>query len=162
MSTRSRPTCYQKAIELLAPRAHFRRELQLKLERRGYAAAEVEAVLARLAQEGLLDDVAAARAFVARKLRGSPLGRRRLAAELARRGVAEEVIDEALASLDDDDRPLARQVAERWLARDRRPPSERRDAALARFLARRGFSERAIVHVLRQLPGGEAAADPNP
>lgn len=137
----SRPSAFDKAVQLLSQRTHFRAQLADKLTRRGYGPEEVEAALARLEELRYLDDRAAAREFAAGKLAREPLGRRRLAADLAKRGAPEEVISEILDELlPDDDRAAAREVAERWLGRRRSP----KKAALGRYLERRGFSSAAI------------------
>jgi regulatory protein len=142
---------YEKALELLGRRAHFRAELRQKLVARGYEDSEVEAALERLALEGYLDDRATAAEFVEGRLARRPEGRRRLAAELARRGAGEEAIEAALAEQTGvDDLPAARAAAERWLRGHRREP-----AALARHLDRKGFSRRSILALLDEL-GGEA------
>lgn len=58
------------------------------------------------------------------------------------------IADEALAEiLPEDDLEATRESAERYLRGGRRGPE-----ALGRHLARKGFSRRAIVQVLRELP----------
>jgi regulatory protein len=139
-----KPSCYNQALKLLASRPHFRAELAAKLARRGYPEDEVEATLDRLTERGLLDEAQATAGFVAgRKIRGE--GKMRIAAELRRRGAADEAVTAALADLPDDDTPQVREAAERWQARGGHDP-----AALARHLARKGFSHRAIFTVLRE------------
>jgi regulatory protein len=133
---------------MLARRPHFRAELAAKLAQRGYESEEIETTLDRLAAKGFLDDAEAARQFTAGRLARGPLGRRRLAAELGRRGAPREAAQSALDELtDEDDRESAREAARRWL-RGRRADR----AALARHLERRGFSPRAIVGALEELP----------
>ncbi len=154
---------YHKALELLGARPHFRAELRAKLAARGYLEPEVEAVLGRLDAEGLLDDRANARSFVRSLLERRPLGRRRLAAELARRGVDEEVAAEALGALDLDDSSdsgdsshhgdngdngdgaRARLAAASWTRR-----RQFSAAALGRHLERLGFGQRVILEVLEE------------
>jgi regulatory protein len=149
----ARPTkpCYDRACELLARRPHFRRELALKLGRRGYAAAEVAAALDRLTAQGYIDDGATSRSLVsARQARGG-LGPARLRAELARRGADPAAAAAALATLPADELPAAREAARRWHGRDA--------AALARHLARKGFSRRAIFAVLKDHPAAAELPD---
>jgi len=137
------PPCYDKSLQLLGARPHFRRELAAKLQQRGYPGEEIDTALDRLTEQGYLDDRAAARSFVeSRRARGE--GRARLRAELLRRGAAEDVADEALTELTpEDDLPAARAAAERWQRQGGHDPR-----ALARHLDRKGFSRRAIVAVL--------------
>jgi regulatory protein len=131
---------YDKAVQLLAARPHFRRELEAKLRQRGFPSEEIEEALDRLTDQGYLDDRAAARSFVeSRAAKGE--GRARLRAELAKRGAPEEAIEEALS--EDDDLPRAREAAEAWRRKGGTDPR-----ALARHLDRKGFSRRAIVAAL--------------
>lgn len=141
--------CYNKAVQLLAVRPHFRAELAGKLARRGYPPEEIDAALDRLTGQGYLDDRKAAAGFVEGRL-GRGEGRARLRSELAKRGASAEAIEEALAGLPEDDLPAAREAAAAWARRGGTDP-----AALARHLARKGFSPRAIVAVLKSRPGGE-------
>lgn len=141
---------YDKAVQLLAARPHFRRELAQKLAARGLPAGEVEAALDRLTSEGYLDDRAAAESLIRSRLSRGAEGRLRLAAELARRGAPSEIAEAALDSLvPDDDLPAAREAARRW-GRGSRGVKGGDPAALARHLARKGFSRRAIVTLLRE------------
>ena len=70
------PPCYEKAVQLLASRPHFRRELAGKLLQRGYPADEMEATLDRLTEQGYLDDSATARASWRAGWPGAPRGGR--------------------------------------------------------------------------------------
>jgi regulatory protein len=147
--------CFTKAAQLLAGRPHFRAELAAKLAKRGFPADEITAALDRLTEQSYLDDTKAAADFVAHRRERGGEGRLRLRAELVRRGAAAAAIDAALAGLDDeDDLEAARAAAARWDRGARKDP-----AALARHLARKGFSSRAIVAVLKEGPGGSASLD---
>ena len=148
---------YDKAVQLLAARPHFRRELEAKLRQRGFPSGEIEEALDRLTDQGYLDDRAAARSFVeGRAARGE--GRARLRAELAKRGAPEEAIEEALSErTDEDDLPRAREAAEVWRRRGGTDPR-----ALARHLDRKGFSRRAIVAVLAGQSNGELDIEDEP
>ncbi len=134
---------YQKAIELLARRSHFRREIAAKLGQRGYGEDEVEATVERLADEGLVDDRQTAREFVRGRLSRKPMGRIRLRSELGARGVSSDLAGEVLGELyPDDDLDLARRAAR---------GSRRSPEALARRLDRLGFTSRSIVQLLREM-----------
>lgn len=141
------PSCYNKALDLLSRRPHFRRELAAKLASRGYEDEEIDTALDRLEEKGFVDDAKAARDFVDSRSRREPVGRLRLLAELGRRGAPEDAAREAVDALyPDDDRSLAAEAAGRW--RRRNPGKD--GPALGRYLERRGFSRRAIVSVLRE------------
>lgn len=145
-----------RALGLLAQRAHFRRELETKLSARGFAPDEVAVVLDELAVKGLVDDVATATAFVALRRRKG-IGRARLAGELRTKGAAPEVITAVLEAGDPDspdgdrggdETASAVAVARRWLSTRRSSADE---AALARHLERRGFTWSTIQAVRQTL-----------
>ncbi len=104
----SRPNAYQKALELLSRRDHFRRELVDKLRAKDYTADEVAAAVERCRELGLVDDERVAARFVEARAVDRGWGPHRLAAELRRRGV-DDRLAQRLARLPDD-------VAERSLS----------------------------------------------
>jgi regulatory protein len=149
---------YKKALDLLAGRPHFRRQLADKLARRGFPEEEVAAALDRLTAEGYLDDRKTALDFAAHRLERGGEGRRRLEAELARRGAPPETIEEAVAGLSfEDDLAAAREAAERWARRGGTDPR-----SLARHLDRKGFSRRAIFALLNETSEGLDESDVDP
>jgi regulatory protein len=154
--------CRQRALKLLARRSHFRRELEVKLRKKGFEEEAVAAALERLSADGVLDDAETAREFARFKLSRGPLGRPKLTAELARKGADPDLAREVAAEMtDDDDGDAAEASADRWLGRrladpgtvgDFPPLDEPDRAALARHLERKGFSRRAIFRVLDRHP----------
>lgn len=155
-------TCYQRAVRLLVARPHFRNELALKLALRGlWAPVDIEAALDRLTAEGHLDDVRAARDFVAYRLERGGEGWLKLLAELQRRGATKEAIEAAMVQVPEDDLDAARQAAEKWA----RSHAKKDRAALVRHLERKGFSRRAIFAVSKpdqlpdELPDGDLGED---
>ncbi|MEP7009073.1 MAG: regulatory protein RecX [Acidobacteriota bacterium] len=141
--TREKPPAYEQAVRLLGTRPHFRRELEQKLAARAYEDAEVAPALDRLAGAGYLDDFSTARSFVAQRLARGAEGKLKLKAELERRGASSAAVAAALAEIPDDDLEPARQAAAKWSRRGKTDP-----AALARHLAAKGFSRRAIGAVI--------------
>ena len=159
---REQISCHRKAFDLLSRRSHFERELERKLQKRGYEADEIADTLERLRGENFLDDRRTAREFIQSRLARAPEGRFKLKSELARRGVDSEIVDEALTDLlPDNDLEMTREAAERWRRRTPRAQtgdlSQRDQAALVRHLSRRGFTRHAIFSVLQDLRE-EAAA----
>lgn len=147
---RAAPSCEEKAFDLLSRRPHFEAELRSKLLKRRFDAEEVESVLASLRQRGLLDDRHLAADFVERRREERPMGRRRLLAELTRKGVEPGLAEEVLSRIsDDEDEAAARRAATLWL---RRGGGDR--AGLARHLERRGFGARVILALLDEAGDG--------
>ena len=138
-------SCWEKAVELLARRAHFRLELERKLEQRKYESQEIRETLEKLERLDLVNDRRTAESFVVEKRRRSHWGAFRLRRELQQRGVDGAVIHELLAESDEMDESLARAAAEKW--RRGKPRGSRE--ALSRHLARRGFGQRVILTILK-------------
>lgn len=147
-----------RALHMLAARPQTERELEDKLARAGFAPAPVAMTLSRLRELGYVDDGAFARQWVEERSRLRPLGRRRLAAELARKGVAAEHIEGALGAYDDAVQiEAARSLAERAMARYAGlPPLERQRRCYA-FLIGRGFDHETARAALNG--GGAEPAD---
>ncbi|HLQ07555.1 MAG TPA: regulatory protein RecX [Steroidobacteraceae bacterium] len=125
------------AVALLARRDFACAELRAKLCSKGFEDAAAGQVIAELAARGVLDDRRFAENHVnwhARRGRG-PI---RIAAQLRRCGLPEELVDAALAS-GPDWHALARRA--RSAKFGRQPPASWADKARqARFLQYRGFS----------------------
>ena len=130
----------------MARREHSARELSLKLQAKGFDAADIEAVLRELIQENLLSDERFAESFVASRIgRGS--GPVRIAAELRQRGVADELRESSLAAADENWPARAEAVRAKRFGRNK-PRSFAERARQARFLQYRGFRGEHIREVL--------------
>jgi regulatory protein len=137
------------ALDLLARRSHFEIEIERKLAQKGFAPDDVRAAIERLRRAQLLDDRRAAVELLRTRLRRAPQGRRRLRAELHRKGLAPEVIQAAIDEvLPGDEADLAREAARRF-QRGRRSADPR---ALQRHLDRLGFSTRDILALSEEPP----------
>ncbi len=116
-------------------------EMRRALAQRGLEDDAIDAEVERLSRVGLLDDVELARTLVRTVGERKGLGRRALAAELARRGIGSEAVAAALEDVD----PSAEREAVFALARKRARQLRGVDheaavRRLAGFLARRGYS----------------------
>jgi SOS response regulatory protein OraA/RecX len=121
------------ATKALSRRDFSERALRERLVRVGIDAGEAEAVLARLRNEGVLDDARFA-ANRARALAERGKGDAAIRFDLAQQGVEGGAIDDALALLEPE-RERARRIV------SRRGPGP----ATARLLAGRGFDEDAVT-----------------
>jgi regulatory protein len=152
--------CTARALKLLAGRSHFRRQLEAKLRSKGFESDDIEITLERLTELGYLDDTRTAIELVESRLRRGPMGRRRLRAELERRGADESALEAALdeALSGRDDRSEARRAAEMWWARRRSSKGAMAVEPLARHLERLGFETASILDVVGEVRSG--AFDP--
>ncbi len=111
------------------------------LDARDVDAEIADAVLDRFAEVGLVDDEAFARSWVESRQRHKGLARSVLRQELRQRGVSPELIELALASIDDEDEHArALMLARSKLGAHRTQPPQVRLRRLAAVLARKGYS----------------------
>ncbi|HTE87070.1 MAG TPA: regulatory protein RecX [Dehalococcoidia bacterium] len=140
-------------------RSRSREELRRRLLRKGLDGAAVDHELARLQEQGYIDDDAFARAWVAVRQGGSvPRGAAMLTAELLRKGVDREVTRDAVAA-GDDSTAAGIAARKRATALAARPYGEFRRRLFA-FLQRRGFgydvSRLAVDQAWQDLTGASA------
>ncbi|MDR0995669.1 MAG: RecX family transcriptional regulator, partial [Tannerella sp.] len=76
-----------------------RQDVEKKILTAGLPPEASERILRRLGEEGFLDERRFARSFVSDKFRFNKWGRRRIAYELAQKGIASEVAGEALDAI---------------------------------------------------------------
>ena len=93
-------TAYHRALDYLSYRPRSRAEVTTYLEKRDLAEQQIEEVLERLERAGLLDDEAFAQYWVENRERFRPKGLRALRYELRLKGISNEIIEQALASVD--------------------------------------------------------------
>ncbi|GFG69093.1 regulatory protein RecX [Mycolicibacter senuensis] len=129
-------------LRLLTARARTRAELAGQLAKRGYPDDVSDRVLDRLATAGLIDDTDFAEQWVRSRREHAGKGRKVLAAELRTKGVAEDVIAEALAGIDAGaERDRAEQLVQGKLRRETLGVDDLRvTRRLVAMLARRGYN----------------------
>lgn len=141
-----------RALRILACRGRSRSDLCRRLVEKGIQRRHAEQVVEKLAGQGLVDDAAFARHFARSKAR--TVGRRRLAFELARQGVAPEVASAAIREAMEDptveaDGAIDRLIAKKAASLSRLDPLTRRRRLLG-FLGRRGFGMGEIQAALER------------
>lgn len=140
------------AYELLSRKAWTRRELFLRLRRRGAPAPVAEDVIKNLEQQGYVDDQTFAIAWAETRARQRHLGGRRLRQELARKGVArpaiERAIEQAFGPEGEEAEALA--AATREWPRLLRRGAEKAPRRLRDYLLRRGFSVELVEEIVKQ------------
>lgn len=143
----------ERALRLLAVRSRSTRELEERLRRLGFGEEAIGAALAGLTSSGLLDDAAFARAFAAWRLRGRPVGRRKILHDLIQRGIDRQAAEEALAAVlrdegEESELERALRALERRAGKAGGSWNEKDAARAARFLQGRGFSSETIRKAL--------------
>jgi len=140
----------QRAVELLSYRPRAEAEIRKRLSESGFGAGEVDEVLGRLRQAGLVSDENFARAWADNRTTFRPRSHRMVAAELRQKGVADETIQKALDELPDD-QDLAYQSAQRYARRLENLDWETFRKKLSGHLGRKGFSYEIVAEVTRRV-----------
>jgi regulatory protein len=141
----------QLCLRLLTGRPRTRTELADAMRRHGIPDEAATAVLARLADVGLIDDAAFARAWVESRHHSRGLARRALSAELKRRGVDGQDIEAAVSALDPaDELATARQLVDKAMRASRGKPVPVRMRRLVGLLARKGYPAPVAYRIVRE------------
>ena len=144
------------ALRRLTGAPQTRSQLARALQRGGVPPESAEAVLDRLEDVGLVDDSAYAEAWVESRHAGRGLARRALAHELRHRGVADDLVDEALQGLDpQQERLTARALVDARLPATRRLDPLTRRRRLLGLLARKGYPGGLAMSVEREALAAE-------
>lgn len=139
---------YLRALNLLTRRDHTTAELQRKLAARGFSAESIVAVLAKLAEEGYLDDRRFAERWAESALRSGRGYGLRILQELLRRGLPREIAVAAVAAATAEysaHDALAAIVTRRFSAFDPASSPLKEKQRVYSYLQRRGFSMQTIA-----------------
>lgn len=102
-----------------------------------------EEIVSRLADRGYLDDRRFAEFWVENRFVKKGVSRKRLRMELAKKGVAKEIIDEVL-DVRDDEEELRKMIARKWAKYDDKQK-------LMAYLCRQGFSYDLVRNVIDEM-----------
>jgi len=141
--------CLKAANHYLSYRPRSESELRERLHKRGFDGDNVEAVIARLKEQRLVDDVAFAEFWRENRETFSPRSQWLTSLELRRKGVSDEIIDEVVGDASDDDN--AYHAA---LSKARRLPTSDYQGfrrRMGEYLQRRGFSYAVINRTVQRV-----------
>jgi len=136
---------WDRAIRLLAARDRSEQEIRSRLVAGGASPTTIAATLRRLRRYAYVDDHRFALS-VAEQAQRRGYGSEYVRAQLEHKGVAAQVIEQALHASFDDEAELAGQALARHFPEGLRQPAER--AKAVRFLLRRGFPEGVVFAIL--------------
>lgn len=140
------------AYRLLSRRSHSSAELQQKLNRKGYSADEIAAVLTEFSARGYLNDDEVALRWAQGLARNKCWGRAKISAYLAQKGISRETVDRVQRQVwqEFSEETVARRAFQKRFTAAKAAPSPAKAAA---FLKSRGFS----AAVIYKLAGGVVA-----
>ena len=143
------------ALKSLASRAHSTGELREKLRRRAERISDIDEVIARLKNDGYLDDRRYAEGFAAARLSNDRLGRGRVIQDLRQRRVAPALAEKTVRDVyeDVDEQALIDEFIRRkyrLAPREGLFQDEKDLASAYRRLLRAGFRTGEIVRALKR------------
>ncbi len=138
---------WDRAVRLLALHDRSEHEIRARLAAAGAGAATINATVRRLKQLHYLDDRRFAQSVTEQALRRG-YGSDYVRAQLAVKGVADTLIEAAVAASFGDETALARRALAHRYPTEPQRPAER--ARAARFLLRRGFPEAVVFAILEE------------
>jgi regulatory protein len=148
----ARSDCFHRCLNTAAnylgyrPRSEF--ELRERLQRRGFNGDSVDAVLAKLKEQGLVDDMAFAQFWRDNRQSFSPRSQWLTKLELRQKGVAADIIDQMVDVADDESAYRAALSKARSLSPSDYQSFRRR---LGEYLKRRGFGYGVINHTVERV-----------
>ena len=140
--------CLNAAAHYLSYRPRSEAEIRQRLHQRGFDSDNVGAVLARLKEQGLVDDMAFAQFWKENRQSFSPRSQWLIKLELRRKGIADDIIDQVVNA---DDGDCAYRAA---LSKARSLPLSDYQGfrhRLGEYLKRRGFSYGVINHTVERI-----------
>ena len=147
-------------LDQLTGQARSRAELATKLARKHVPDEVAGPLLDRFEEVGLVDDASFAREWTQSRHAGRGLARRALGVELRRKGVAQEVIDEALEEVSpESEREAARRLVQRKLRSISTLDEQVQVRRLVGMLGRKGYSPGLAFAVVREVLGEAADLD---
>jgi regulatory protein len=144
---------YEVAVRALMRRAHSVHEMKQKLERRSDNKLLVQVVMARLKENGQIDDARYAQQFARQRTEGRKQGKFRISRDLRARGVPDRHIEAALkeSAEQNDEGAMVRARIERKLRAFRGEIDEKKMASIYGSLLRAGFPADVVRRELKAM-----------
>lgn len=141
--------CLNAAFHYLSYRPRSEAEVRGRLQRRGFDGDCIEAVIAKLKEQGLVDDLVFAQFWKDNRESFSPRSQRLTKLELRRKGVVGGIIDQVVDFVDDGDSAYraALRKTHHWRLSDYQSFRRR----LGEYLRRRGFGYEVINHTVERI-----------
>ncbi len=141
--------CLEAALRYLSYRPRSESETRERLHRRGFDDSSVEAALAKLKEQGLVDDMAFAQFWKDNRESFSPRSQWLTKLELRQKGIADDIIDRVVETVNDDDSAYRAALSKaRSLPLSDYLSFRRR---LGGYLKRRGFGYGVINHTVKRM-----------
>lgn len=148
--------CFKAATLYLGYRPRSEPELRERLRRRGFSPENIKAVIDKLKSLKLVDDTAFAEFWKDKRESFSPRSKSLTRRELKQKGLADEIIERTVATIDDEDSAFRAAVRKaRSMDKSDYESFRRR---LGGYLQRRGFNYGVIEHTIKRVWQDESAS----
>ncbi len=151
---------YLYAVRLLTASKKSAKEVAKRLKDKGYESSVIETVVESLKTQGILNDRKMVDETVQWAKQAKRFGKRRVALELKKKGITQNIIDSALQNYSkEEERKTAYSLAEvRW-QKIKNIESQKRKRRLFDFLINRGFDFELSREIINQLDSQKANDD---
>lgn len=136
---------YNQTLRYVALRPRSQWEISYYLERKKTSPSLLETILNKLSIVGLIDDGKLAEAYVHDRRLLRPTSRRKMASELRKKRISDDIIQRVLAEEDGEEQTALQEV----ITSKRRQSKYQDDLKLMQYLARQGFSYNDIKAALQ-------------
>jgi regulatory protein len=141
--------CFNAAVHYFSYRPRSESELRERLQRRGFDGDSIEAVIAKLKEQGLVSDIVFAQFWKDNRESFSPRSQWLTRLELRRKGVTTDIIDQVVDEVDDADNAYRAALSKaRGLPLSDYQGFRRR---LGDYLKRRGFGYEVINYTVERI-----------
>jgi len=148
---KNRQKARETVFRLFRYRPRSEKEVVEKLKAKAFPEDVIRETVDYFKKLEMLDDRLFARGWIQGRL-NKPLGMRRIALELRKKGIHKDIIEEESEKITDYDETAAvRDLARRRLTRYKNVEKFKARQRLYAYLSRRGFSSGAVSKVLREL-----------
>ncbi|RAJ01006.1 regulatory protein [Paenibacillus pabuli] len=155
-----RQRTYVQSLRFLEHKPRTRHELSQKLRQKEFAAPLIEEALDRLERENLVDDELFAKEWTRQRMEGQRKGKLWIRQELRQKGIANELIAEALEGVSTDAEFETALTAGRKKWNQVKGDIQEKKRKTLPFLMRRGFSMDMVRRVVNGLIEEDEANDP--
>ena len=154
---------YDYALDILSYRDYSRKDMELKLKRKGADAGIIKSTIQKLLEYGFLDEKRYSQRVFEAWLSKKYYGRSHLRLELQKKNVAERYINDILAQLSEaEEQERAEKALQSCLKRNPKkydPATQEGRAAIGRFLYARGFASKYIQKSINNIHGSVILMD---
>jgi len=140
--------CYSAALKFLSYRNRSEAEMKKRLGERGFDTENINAVVSKLKEQGLIDDYVFAQFWQSNRETFSPRSRWLTKLELRQKGITDDIIDLVIENQDDNDNAYRAAVSQAAHLPSDEYSFQRR---LSGYLRRRGFDYDVIRRTVRRV-----------